>query len=630
MSSTRGRILSVDELPRYVTPYMTILLQAERIPILHNMLAAFFTWILLAGYLVFPGTFTSMRASSALQPGADKSVPTNMVAHVVQNTPLLWIAAICCLVGACGMFWLWKIWKDVLTWVINRLIMPSFLNALIGMINTIIAVYTGKGGHWSVPAIVTASLTASSTAVMLVLFLRNFLYLRKVQNDHDATVSAGCKIPSVAVDDEHELAGNQGPDSGGLCGRFGAAGSAPTPSRASDRRDPYWPSEEELLQSLKERYPHKKWKDVLVNFNERVPSHRERIVEGIKGKWKDMKGAEEKQQADLHNLQQGHCVSKLDSWEESTISCACGDLELTCYMMRMRDAWKAFLEKDEKLKSCTDTATVCMVETLVLKSSSDDRMKIEALINKEEIFSQVTHHDDRRVLLNSLSDIPGRILSFHTLSYDGRVLKSCSAILRELLPSFTRGSRSTIRREFFKASQTRKRTTHLEENMSPALDETTKARCYCHLHLYTIRYDVAPRKPKGRRLTHCLHQSWWSKLAHQVTYLGFSTPQIHALCMTTGRNLTWLGILHDIFICFFGDLGLFEQLDYALGTPYANITGTAGRAILAPSSVYTAAPETDSEVMDLIDTYSLAENEFAPGFETSKDISMEVFHPIPE
>ncbi|OJD21251.1 hypothetical protein ACJ73_07411 [Blastomyces percursus] len=175
------QVFSIDELPCH-TPYMAMLLRAERIPILHNMLAAFFTWILLAGYLVFPGTFTSIRASSALQPGADKGAPTNMVAHAVQNAPLLWIAAICCLIGYYS--------ADE-----RNNFRPSFLNALIGMINTIITVYTGKDGHWSVPAIVTASITASLTVVMLVLFLCNFLCLQKVQNDHDTTISTSVKAP---------------------------------------------------------------------------------------------------------------------------------------------------------------------------------------------------------------------------------------------------------------------------------------------------------------------------------------------------------------------------------------------------------------------------------------------------
>lgn len=43
------------------TKYVNMLLALDSIPRLHNMLASFFTWILLAGFVLFPGTFTSLQ-----------------------------------------------------------------------------------------------------------------------------------------------------------------------------------------------------------------------------------------------------------------------------------------------------------------------------------------------------------------------------------------------------------------------------------------------------------------------------------------------------------------------------------------------------------------------------------------
>ena len=43
------------------TRYMNMLLALDSIPRLHNVLASFFTWFLLAGFLLFPGTFTSLQ-----------------------------------------------------------------------------------------------------------------------------------------------------------------------------------------------------------------------------------------------------------------------------------------------------------------------------------------------------------------------------------------------------------------------------------------------------------------------------------------------------------------------------------------------------------------------------------------
>ncbi|PGG99142.1 hypothetical protein AJ80_09406 [Polytolypa hystricis UAMH7299] len=397
--------------------------------------------------------------------------------------------------------------------------------------------------------------------------------------------------------------------------------------------------------------------------------------------------------------------------------------ELTCYVVRMRNTWKALLGEEEDFKSCADTATVRMLETLIPRFSSDDRMKIEALVNECKIFSQVACHEDRRILLDRLSNIPGRILTFHTLSYDGRyVLQSCSELLRELLPPFKQGSRGTVREGFLKANHgifdNHEDIDAVANDASHTPEDSRAARGYCQLYLYVMRYGAAPRKPKGKHRTHCLHRLWWSKLAHQAASLGFSTPQIQALCtedgvdeevflsitenpqFTTdshplpkaqrcgrpdldileryrhqlslkvicmdidgmsGRNVTWLGILRDIVIAFFGDFGIFEQPNPGLGTsisslrlapgplhseslisparvtsselfPHTTVQVTADpaeRAILASSSVYSESMESGDELCNLIDTYCSAEDEFAPGFETSKDVPMEVFHYIP-
>lgn len=40
---------------------MNMLLALDGIPRLDNLLASFFTWILLAGFVLFPGTFTSLE-----------------------------------------------------------------------------------------------------------------------------------------------------------------------------------------------------------------------------------------------------------------------------------------------------------------------------------------------------------------------------------------------------------------------------------------------------------------------------------------------------------------------------------------------------------------------------------------
>ena len=109
----------LDATPVIQTQYMSMLLQLDRIPRTHNALASLFTWVLLAGYLVFPSTFTSLRNSTKIKATAENSDAGEMIFHTVQNVPLLWLAAICCITGACGMGWLSWTWQENYVWLIN-------------------------------------------------------------------------------------------------------------------------------------------------------------------------------------------------------------------------------------------------------------------------------------------------------------------------------------------------------------------------------------------------------------------------------------------------------------------------------------------------------------------------------
>src|SRR5699024_11988415 len=67
----------------------------DDIPALHNILASFFVWLLLAGFLVFPGTFTSIQHS--LEGKEDSHAwtdqTTEKIFKSVKNIPLLVLAA---------------------------------------------------------------------------------------------------------------------------------------------------------------------------------------------------------------------------------------------------------------------------------------------------------------------------------------------------------------------------------------------------------------------------------------------------------------------------------------------------------------------------------------------------------
>jgi len=115
--SVNGQASATRELPPLPpsgdTQYVNMLLALDSIPQIHNIMAGFFTWILLAGFVLFPGTFTSLQANQGGVGGA--------VIGAIQHLPLFIIAWICTGVGAIGMCWLWYRWQANYIWLVNRI-----------------------------------------------------------------------------------------------------------------------------------------------------------------------------------------------------------------------------------------------------------------------------------------------------------------------------------------------------------------------------------------------------------------------------------------------------------------------------------------------------------------------------
>jgi hypothetical protein len=63
------------------TQYVNMLLAKDEIHVIYNALAGFFTWILLAGLLLFPGTFTSLQNVQS-QVGATGQEVLNDITHL--------------------------------------------------------------------------------------------------------------------------------------------------------------------------------------------------------------------------------------------------------------------------------------------------------------------------------------------------------------------------------------------------------------------------------------------------------------------------------------------------------------------------------------------------------------------
>jgi hypothetical protein len=167
---------------------MDMLLALDTIPRFHNILASFFTWILLAGFVIFPGTFTSLSASDKL----NASHTASEILHSIKHVQLLVIAGICCGIGAGGMLWLWWRWRENFVWLLNKIFMPGCLNSLAGLISTLTNVYSQQGGMWSITARVTAIVSGTIMVITGCLFvIYNFWVLARVKKRHGREMQLG-------------------------------------------------------------------------------------------------------------------------------------------------------------------------------------------------------------------------------------------------------------------------------------------------------------------------------------------------------------------------------------------------------------------------------------------------------
>ncbi|MCJ1370853.1 hypothetical protein MMC20_002066 [Loxospora ochrophaea] len=148
------------------TRYMDMLLHVDEIPRLYNMLAAFFTWILLAGFIVFPGTYTTLEHNVVVKQAANgTSYLEEEVVETAMSISVLWVAGVCCAVGASGTGWLWIKWRKNYVWVVNRIFLTGLFNSAAGFLGTMVNVYTVRKGHYSTTAKVTAIVTGEEGGI---------------------------------------------------------------------------------------------------------------------------------------------------------------------------------------------------------------------------------------------------------------------------------------------------------------------------------------------------------------------------------------------------------------------------------------------------------------------------------
>ncbi|KAJ6126483.1 hypothetical protein N7523_002095 [Penicillium sp. IBT 18751x] len=168
-----------------------MLREEEEMDLIFNITVSAANWALLAGYLVVPGTFTSLQSSGQVEHALQANKAGRTVLRTIQNPPLLSIAC-CLLVGGIAAFvWLLHFPKlrGNYIWLINKLFMPVSMNAVAGMLTTIVNVCASQGGDWSVMAIVTTVVTGTTLLVSVALLCFYKFYLLEKVKQEDAILT---------------------------------------------------------------------------------------------------------------------------------------------------------------------------------------------------------------------------------------------------------------------------------------------------------------------------------------------------------------------------------------------------------------------------------------------------------
>jgi len=110
--------------PSTETEYMRMLLHLDRIPRVYNFLSGVFTWILLASFLIIPGTYTSFKNSDTFKDIQNDEDKSNAIAKAIidsaANVGLLWLSGAFCIIGGTGCLFLWFRWRRNYVWIVNK------------------------------------------------------------------------------------------------------------------------------------------------------------------------------------------------------------------------------------------------------------------------------------------------------------------------------------------------------------------------------------------------------------------------------------------------------------------------------------------------------------------------------
>ncbi|GFF59604.1 conserved hypothetical protein [Aspergillus lentulus] len=217
--------------------------------------------------------------------------------------------------------------------------------------------------------------------------------------------------------------------------------------------------------------------------------------------------------------------------------------EISHYLDIIVDIWSnLFLDEPAHV----DVTSVRLLENRMPQMREDANF-ITLLINGGELFPSVASESRRNTLLSSLLGRKGRILSLHSLVQDTLIFQPCAKSLRRLVQPRCKDLRDALMRSFNGTGNAW--TIQVAENAFDSIPDdkshstlvTQATAAYVQLWLFSIRFiesltDVS--LPGSKRTDDAyVYRETPSESAHQLailaTKLGFDSPQIRSLCVSS-------------------------------------------------------------------------------------------------
>ncbi|KAJ5593094.1 hypothetical protein N7537_009998 [Penicillium hordei] len=185
-----------------------------------------------------------------------------------------------------------------------------------------------------------------------------------------------------------------------------------------------------------------------------------------------------------------------------------------------------------------DPDTVNELETLIPDLSLHDRAIIQDRMRRHKIFRQLESDEDRIVVLDRITMVSGRILSFYTFTRDFIYFEACMITLKSLQPEGYRGTMFEAFLECYMRDQTGSYNVQVAEEIFEPRDEDEDGMdiCYRQLFLAVMRdfpslTSLGPYQDdkKGKTKKSGVPSERLINLAQLAVKLGFKNDEIMTL-----------------------------------------------------------------------------------------------------